>query len=378
MDVLNCVPDNRLGGPQKASIEIATEIRNYGIETSFLIPGLDENRFVESIESGGFQHTMVDIPRIRAPKQLRQNARFLSSWRGKTKAVARVIAESSPDLVYIYGPLNLIPAYAASRTDVPVVWHFNDTLTPPPLKQLTGWLASRWADRIVVSADAVRSYYFNSRAPTATLYPPVRVPRFSTATGDDELRDELGIDDDVPIVGSVGNINPAKGYEHFIDAVDRIAAKEVDIEAVIVGAKLESRMEYHDRLVRKIEEFGLEERVTLLGFREDIPALLSSFDLFVLPSVSEACPIVVLEAMAAKCPVVATRVGGVPEELPDEEHGWLVPPRDADRLAEAIRAALASPARREAVAEQAFERVTEEFSVETCTARHFELYESVA
>jgi hypothetical protein len=64
------------------------------------------------------------------------------------------------------------------------------------------------------------------------------------------------------------------------------------------------------------------------------------FEVFVLPSTAEACPIVVLEAMAAECPVVATRVGGVLEELPGPEYGWVVPPKNPTALADAIREAL--------------------------------------
>jgi len=76
--------------------------------------------------------------------------------------------------------------------------------------------------------------------------------------------------------------------------------------------------------------------VRFLGHREDIPELLSAMDLFALSSRSEGAPLAVMEAMAVGLPVVATRVGGLPELIPEGRAGFLVPPGDATALAEAL------------------------------------------
>ena len=82
---------------------------------------------------------------------------------------------------------------------------------------------------------------------------------------------------------------------------------------------------------------GLEGHVKFLGWIDDLPSLLSRWDIFVMPSLEEGFPIAALDAMAAGLPVVATAVGGVPELIEDGKTGWLVPPRDAEALASRLR-----------------------------------------
>jgi glycosyltransferase involved in cell wall biosynthesis len=149
------------------------------------------------------------------------------------------------------------------------------------------------------------------------------------------------------------------------------------ITVPIVGKQLASRKAYYDKLCSLRSELGLDDQIQFVGFRSDIPELLSLFDVFVLPSIAEACPIVVLEAMAMECPVVATDVGGVREEIPDSDHGWVVPPKDSEALAGAITAALDDPEESRHRAANARERVESMFSLEVCVDRHEELYRSL-
>jgi glycosyltransferase involved in cell wall biosynthesis len=117
--------------------------------------------------------------------------------------------------------------------------------------------------------------------------------------------------------------------------------------------------------------------VTFTGWRDDIPELLSLFDLFVLASVTEACPIVVLEAMAMECPVVATDVGGVRELIPGDDYGWVVPPEDHRALSTAISDAIASEPNKDRTT-NARERVERLFSLETCVENHVAVYRSLS
>ncbi|MCK4591607.1 MAG: glycosyltransferase, partial [Candidatus Latescibacteria bacterium] len=90
------------------------------------------------------------------------------------------------------------------------------------------------------------------------------------------------------------------------------------------------------RLRQLTAELDLGDSVIFTGFREDIPRLLSLFDVFVISSYLEGLCTSILDAMAAGVPVVATETGGIPEVVKDEENGILVPPRDPKRLAEGV------------------------------------------
>jgi len=277
-------------------------------------------------------------------------------------------------------PYNFQTARAAYLSDGSLVWHFNDTLTPWPINRIAGQLATRWADEIVVSAHAVHDRFFVSDVETTTLYPPVDLEEFDPDEYRDapaELRDEFGLGDAGPIIGTIGNVNPAKGHRYLLKAVPDVLEQFPDATFLIVGSQLDSQQRYFGELQEIISRLGIEDVVKFTGWRSDIPELLSLFDLFVLPSITEACPIVVLEAMAMGCPTVATDVGGVTEQLPSGDYGWVVPPRESHILSEAIIQALSSDSSRQKRAENARTRVEKLFSLEYCVDSHFSVYKSL-
>ena len=114
-------------------------------------------------------------------------------------------------------------------------------------------------------------------------------------------------------------------------AAAQVVREVPDARFVILGEG-----ERRDELMREVRELGLERHVLLPGFRPDVLSLLKTFDLFVMPSITEGLGTSLLDAMACERPIVASRVGGIPEVVVDGETGLLVPPRDADSLAEAI------------------------------------------
>jgi glycosyltransferase involved in cell wall biosynthesis len=377
--VLSSVTDPRFGGPQRRSLDVALGLRKRDIQTEFLIPKGDDE-FADAVAEKGFETHRITLSRLRPPGRVRGNIKFVADFYPTVREISSLIETRSIDAVHANMVVNFQTALATARTDVPLAWHFNDTLTPSPIKQVAAFAGRRWADEIVIAADAVHDYYFDSNTPSQTIYAPVNINKFdqkSVSFNINELRTELGVEPDVPVIGTVGNINPIKGHEYLLRAVASLVRNGEQIAVPVVGKQLASREAYCDKLHSLRSDLGLDDQVQFVGFRSDIPELLSLFDVFVLPSIAEACPIVVLEAMAMKCPVVATDVGGVSEEIPDSNHGWVVPPKDSDALAQAITAALDNPEESQRRAANARERVESMFSLEACVDRHEELYRSL-
>jgi len=186
---------------------------------------------------------------------------------------------------------------------------------------------------------------------------------------DPALRAALaGSDPARPIVLAVARLSPQKGLDVLVDA----AAQVPDAAFVVAGGGPERAV-----LEARARDRGVAARVTFLGPREDVPALLAACDVFVLPSLFEGLPLSVLEAMAAERPVVASRIGGTGEAVVDGCTGRLVPPGDPAALAAAIRELLARPdlARRYAAAGRARleERFTARRMVEKVSAEYEEL-----
>jgi glycosyltransferase involved in cell wall biosynthesis len=163
----------------------------------------------------------------------------------------------------------------------------------------------------------------------------------------------------------VANLRPEKGYDVLIDAAALVLRRYPDARFECVGtgpefSAIHARLAAHD----------VAHAFTLLGQRDDVPTLLTTADIFVLPSRTESLPNSVLEAMAAGLPVVASAVGGIPELIDDERTGLLWPSGNADALAERLCRVMADPsvgtrlgeaARRETQARYSFERMVAAF-----------------
>lgn len=159
------------------------------------------------------------------------------------------------------------------------------------------------------------------------------------------LRDEFNLGNG-PIVGFVGRIVREKGAVEFVEAAASVGRAVPHAIFIMVGQPLPSDRDGCWREIHALrEELGLCEALELTGYRRDVPAILSLFDLFVLPSYREGMPRALLEAMATGIPVVATDIRGCREEVVDGETGLLVPSRDPEALAAAITGLLADPQR---------------------------------
>ncbi len=184
------------------------------------------------------------------------------------------------------------------------------------------------------------------------------------------LRAEMGLDPAVgPVVGHVARLTAAKDQEGLLRAFDRVRRSRPDARLVIIGEG-----ELRDRLVGLAAELGLGDSVRFVGFRSDVQRLLPAFDLFVLSSHEEGLPISLLEAMAASRPVVATAVGCIPELVSSGECGLVVPPRDPEKLAEAILKLLSDDSARLRYGEAGRRHIEKEFSLPEMIHRYESLY----
>jgi glycosyltransferase involved in cell wall biosynthesis len=178
-------------------------------------------------------------------------------------------------------------------------------------------------------------------------------------------RAALGIPDDRSLVVAVGNLYPVKDHATLVRALAQLTRARVAIAG---------RGDEEEPLRRLAAEFGVADRLHLLGLRDDVATVFAAGDVFVQPSRSEGLPLAVLEAMAHGLPVVASRVGGIPEAVDEGKSGFLVPPGDPDALAAALARVLDAGDRGAALGQAARERAVAEFSVERMAERYRALY----
>ena len=173
------------------------------------------------------------------------------------------------------------------------------------------------------------------------------------------IRDELGIRRDDFVVGNVGRLAPQKGQRHLIAAMPLLLERVPNAHAIIVGGG-----DLEEYLRDLSVEFGVTERVHVLGPRRDVPALMHSMDVFAMPSIWEGFGLVLLEAMAAGRPVVASRVATIPEVVVDGETGILVRAGDPLALADALAHLAAEPELAHRFGDAGRVRLQRNFSVE--------------
>lgn len=184
------------------------------------------------------------------------------------------------------------------------------------------------------------------------------------------IRRELGIRRDAFVIGTVGRMVPVKNQALLLKAFARFAATRT-ADLVMVGDGSE-----RPGLEALAEQLGIGSRVHFTGARRDVPALLASLDLFVLPSLSEGLSLTLLEAMAALRPVIATEVGGNPEVIHHEKNGLLVPSNDVEQLSEALcRMNGPNPAWRDTLASCGRKTVEEKFSLDSMVHAYVQLYD---
>jgi len=215
------------------------------------------------------------------------------------------------------------------------------------------------------------------RARVEVVYSPVDLDRFDPARIDRaRARAALGAAGERELLlAVVGQLTPWKGQDTAIRALEILHKDGVDAHLLLIGsAKFLARAARHDnaayveRLRAMVTAAGLDDRVSWLGEREDIPALMRALDVLLLPSTEEPFGRAVVEAMAMEVPVLATNVGGPAEVVRDGRDGRLLPPRDPQAWARALEELAADPQKRAAMGRAGRERAREHFSLE----RHVE------
>lgn len=150
-----------------------------------------------------------------------------------------------------------------------------------------------------------------------------------------EFCKQLGIQDALPLLGTVGRYDPQKDHLNLLQALSKLKNRGLRFHVILVGSGIDLS---NAELCRQVEKHELGDFVHLLGSRTDIAVVMSALDIYVLSSSAEAFPNVVCEAMACETPCVVTDVGDAAYIVGDT--GWIVPPQDANALAAAIEKAL--------------------------------------
>ena len=236
------------------------------------------------------------------------------------------------------------------------------------------------ADVVVTTGESLRLHIIERTglSPDRAISIPTGIDlnRFNPSAADgSSVRSELHIEPDAILIGTVGMLRAMKGHIYFIEAAAQVLEKQPHARFIIVG-DIAFASNIKEVLTARIVELGIEDKIIMTGYRNDIPEVMAALDVFVLASIrDEGVPQVINQAMAMKRPVVATDVGAVSEQVIDGQTGFLVEKKNADQLARAILAILEDPARAKQMGENGRKLVEEKFSIEVMLDATEALYE---
>lgn len=290
-------------------------------------------------------------------------------------SVARYLSADDIDLVHTHSTeAGIIGRFAARLADVPIVVHeiHGDPITADRNALLNASIrrleqvAAKTTTTLVVKSENIKQTYLDRGIGTPdqyrTIYHGVDLTAFREAEPERSDAD--------PILLYAGRLSRGKGLFDLLNAADRLR-EEHSFKLLVAGSG-----PLADELSDRIGRNGLSDTVELLGYRDDIPALMASADVFVLPSYREGTPRVVTEALAAGTPVVATDIAGIPEQVEDGRTGRLVKPGATEELTSVLSRLVADAETRAEMGKHASESV-DKFSLEQSQEAFRDLYEEL-
>ncbi len=295
--------------------------------------------------------------------RMRHELDLVAAWK-----LGRYLRRQRADIVHMHAPhahtIGLIACTLAPRVRKLV----SRRVDFAPMRNLfSRWKYSLASVRYVAVSDAVQRVLLASGIPS---------PQVRTVHSGIDMQRCRNVPEAAPlfppgtrVIGTVGHLAGHKGHRYLLDVAKIVLHEEPDIGVAIVGTG-----DLRSELEAQAAALGIADRVCFTGFRRDSLSLIRSFEIFVFPSYLEGLGTSVLDAMALGKPVVATHAGGIPEMVQDGVTGLLVPPRDPEALARAVRHLLRQPQLGARFGAAGRCRVEQHFTAERMAAQTMQIY----
>lgn len=353
----------KVGGAERHVTQLITHMDRATVEP-IVVLFQKEGDYVQDVANAQVPIYDLNLKRLYGISMLRGLNRFRS-----------ILIQENVDIVHAFiWQANAFAAAASKlfgRRCIISKRNMNDWMSPPYI--LINRIANRLAHRIsVVSNRVAQAVLQREKADPKKLV----VIQNGIVLGDPSshsssisLREELGLDRDTFLIGNVASLVERKGQRYLLEAFPRIVAEFPKAVLLLIGDGV-----LRGRLKAYVSQQGLEASVRFLGYRHDMDRILDSLDLFVLSSIEEGMSNALLEAMAHGLPSVVTDVGGNAETIEDGRDGLLVPPRNADLLAQTITRVIRDERLRTQMGRRARQCIEARFSMEAVVRRNVALY----
>jgi glycosyltransferase involved in cell wall biosynthesis len=279
--------------------------------------------------------------------------------------LSALIKKEKISLIYTNSNANSIGGLLKLSHGIPHIWHIHEIIERPKwFKLLLETYIKHTEDRVICVSKAVINNFSGIKSEKLKLlYNGIDTRPYAKA--DYNLKAEIGVPENRLLIGMVARVNLWKGQFYFLEIAAQLKKKYPNLHFVMAGDAFPGYEYLYDEVHSLTQKLGLEDSVTNLGFRLDIPEILSGLDIFVLPSIlPDPLPTTVLEGMAAGKPVVATRHGGATEMVIEGETGFLIPWDNTQEAVLVFEKLIESAELREKLGKAGQQRVNEYFNEE--------------
>ena len=368
--VLLCITKSRVGGAQKYTYDLATQLPSDAFETVVAAGGsgplfdMLRDKDIRTIAVPGLERDINPLRELQAFFHL-----------------IRIFIREKPDIIHLnsskMGAMGAVAAYVSKILTLdfkPRViftvhgWGFREDRSTAQRMAIFGisWVSSLFHNHVIVinSADRQDAAAFIPRK-NLSLIP------LGIAAADSHSREQSRaffssragrtFDDNTIVIGATAELTKNKGLSYLVEALHHllISSKKLDIHCIIMGEGEERR-----NLEEQIKKLHLENHISLAGFVQNAYRYAPGLDLFMLSSVKEGLPYALMEAMAAGLPIIATRVGGIPDLICHDTNGVLAPAKNPHALKEQLEHLLASQDKCRILGTQAKETIARDYPLE--------------
>ena len=295
---------------------------------------------------------------------------FLTLYRYVSKNNLDVIhTHSSVDswLGGVVGKLSGVPVVRTRHVSLPVYDFFPNHL-------LYSYIPQKILTSGNMISDIVKQVRCVDSNKVVSVPAGVDIRKFDSEISGEKIREELKVNSNQILIGKIGVIRGWKGHNYFLEAIPLILKKIPNARFVIVGDGPGFK-----EIKSKVNLAGIDNKVDLLGHREDIPEIMAALDVQVLASFAgEGTPQVIPQAFAMKTPVVATKIASIPDLLGQGERGVLIEPKNALSLAEGVLKIMRSSEIANHLVENARSFCLKELTVDKMMDSTIAIYEEVA
>ncbi len=364
--VIEVSSDTNIGGAGKCLLTLLEnfdydkfEVKVILPENSLLKPHIDKMG-IEVIEVCGIADKSLDISAVGALK--------------------RIFKREKPDIVHTHASMS---ARIAAKLAGAKIVYTRHSVFPPPAKishgigkKINGFVNNFLSDGIIAVAEAAKENLTDTGVDAkkiTVILNGVEGLKDADEAEKTQLRKRFGVNEGEKAVSIVARLEDIKGHKYFVEAADEILKSGINAKFFIAGTG-----SYENEIKAQIEHLGLEDKVIMTGFISDVDKLMSITDVQANASYgTEATSLALLEGMSIGIPAVVSDFGGNPGVIKDGVNGFVVPKKNSEQLAAALKKLLNDDALYKKLSDGSREIFKETFTAAAMTRNTENLYTSV-